>query len=75
MAQRLTRYGELYAILVIYKDPHLLTNDQLGEFLGVSGEQARKFNAGENKPQLATLKHIADRFKVSVESLVGLKDE
>lgn len=51
---------------------NLLTNDQLGEFLGVSGEQARKFKTGENKPQLATLKSIADRFKVSVEFLVGL---
>lgn len=54
---------------------NLLTNDQLGTFLGVSGEQARKFKAGENKPQLATLKAIADRFKVSVEFLIGLKDE
>ncbi len=53
----------------------LLTNDQLGEFLGVSGEQARKFKAGENKPQLTTLKNIADRFEVSVEFLVGLSDE
>lgn len=54
---------------------NLLTNDQLGTFLGVSGEQARKFKAGENKPQLITLKSIADRFKVSVEFLIGLKDE
>lgn len=54
---------------------NLLTNDQLGAFLGVSGEQARKFKAGENKPQLATLKRIADRFNVSVEFLVGLSDE
>lgn len=54
---------------------NLLTNDQLGTFLGVSGEQARKFKAGENKPQLATLKTIADQFKVSVEFLIGLKDE
>lgn len=54
---------------------NLLTNDQLGDFLGVSGEQARKFKAGENKPQLATLKNIADHFKVSVEFLVGLSDE
>jgi hypothetical protein len=53
----------------------LVTNDQLGEFLGVSGEQARKFKAGENKPQLATLKNIADRFKVSVEYLIGLSEE
>jgi transcriptional regulator with XRE-family HTH domain len=53
----------------------LVTNDQLGEFLGVSGEQARKLKAGENKPQLATLKNIADRFKVSVEYLIGLSDE
>ncbi len=54
---------------------NLLTNDDLGAFLGVSGEQARKFKAGENKPQLATLKNIADRFKVSVEFLIGLRDE
>lgn len=53
----------------------LLTNDQLGEFLGVSGEQARKFRSGENKPQLATLKSIADRFKVSVEYLTGISDQ
>lgn len=65
-AQRITRLAS---------ERNLLTNDQLGEFLGVSGEQARKFKAGENKPQLATLKSIADRFKVSVEFLVGLSDE
>ncbi|MBX9768034.1 MAG: helix-turn-helix domain-containing protein [Bdellovibrionales bacterium] len=53
----------------------LLTNDQLGKFLGVSGEQARKFKAGENKPQLVTLKEIADRFKVSVEFLIGLSEQ
>ena len=53
---------------------NLLTNEALGNFLGVSGEQARKFKAGENKPQLATLKAIAGKFKVSVEFLLGIKD-
>jgi hypothetical protein len=54
---------------------NLLTNDSLGDFLEVSGEQARKFKAGENKPQLTTLKKVADRFSVSVEYLVGLSDQ
>lgn len=54
---------------------NLLTNEQLGKFLGdISPEQARKFKNGDNKPQLATLKNIADRFKVSVEFLIGIKD-
>ena len=44
---------------------NLLTNDQLGNFLGVSGE---------HKPQLANLKFIADQFKVTVEFLIGLRD-
>ncbi len=64
-AQRITKLAT---------ERNLLTNDQLGEFLGVSGEQARKFKAGENKPQLATLKSIADSFKVSVEYLIGISD-
>ncbi len=52
---------------------NLLTNEQLGQFLGeISAEQARKFKAGDNKPQLATLKKIADKFNVSVEFLIGL---
>ncbi len=63
--QRITRLAS---------ERNLLTNDQLGEFLGVSGEQARKFKAGENKPQLTTLKSIADKFKVSVEFLIGLSE-
>lgn len=50
---------------------NLLTNKELGDFLGVSEEQARKYKNGENKPQLATLKDIADRFKVTVEFLLG----
>lgn len=54
---------------------NLLTNEQLGAFLGVSSEQARKFKSGENKPQLATLKMIADKFKVTVEFLVGLESK
>lgn len=62
-------------ITKLASERNLLTNDQLGEFLGVSGEQARKFKAGENKPQLATLKSIADRFKVSVEYLIGISDQ
>jgi len=66
-------FGQRITSLAI--EHKLLTNEQLGEFLSVSGEQARKFKAGENKPQLATLKNIADRFKVSVEFLIGLKDE
>lgn len=61
-------------IMMLASERNLLTNDQLGEFLDVSGEQARKFKAGENKPQLATLKNIADKFKVSVEFLIGLSD-
>lgn len=63
--QRMTRLAAEYG---------LLTNDQLGAFLEVSGEQARKFKSGENKPQLATLKNIADKFKVSVEFLIGLSE-
>lgn len=66
-------FGERLTRLAL--DRKLLTNDQLGKFLGVSGEQARKFKAGGSKPQLATLKSIADRFKVSVEFLIGLNDE
>jgi hypothetical protein len=41
----------------------------------LKGEQARKFKAGENKPQLVTLKTIADPFNVSFEFLIGLKDK
>jgi hypothetical protein len=59
-------------ITKLASEHNLLTNDDLGKFLGVSGEQARKFKAGENKPQLATLKHIADCFSVAVEFLIGL---
>lgn len=62
-------------ITILAAERGLLTNDQLGDFLGVSGEQARKFKAGENKPQLATLKNIADRFKVPVGFLIGLSEE
>lgn len=50
----------------------LLTNEQLGEFLGVSTEQARKYRSGENKPQMATLHEISKRFKVSPGHLIGL---
>lgn len=64
-AQRITRLAA---------ERNLLTNDQLGAFLEVSGEQARKFKSGENKPQLATLKSIADKFKVSVEFLIGISE-
>lgn len=52
----------------------LLRNEDLGKFLGVSDEQARKFKAGEHRPQLSTLKKIADKFGVSVEYLIGLSD-
>ena len=64
-AQRLTKLAA---------DRNLLKNDDLGAFLEVSGEQARKFKAGENKPQLTTLKKIADKFGVSVEYLIGLNE-
>lgn len=65
-------FGERITALAIKHN--LLTNEDLGDFLGVSGEQARKFKAGENKPQLSTLRLVADKFKVSPEYLMGLKD-
>lgn len=63
-------FSERITQLAIEHD--LLTNDQLGAFLGVSAEQARKYRSGENKPQLATLKQISDKFKVSIEFLSGI---
>ena len=66
-------FGERITMLALQH--RLLTNEALGEFLEVSGEQARKFKAGDNKPQLTTLQSIAERFKVSVGYLVGLTDE
>lgn len=50
-------------------------NAKLGEFLGVSEEQARKFRSGEHKPHLATLKMLAEKFKVRLEYLSGHSDE
>lgn len=65
-------FAERITQLAIGRD--LLTNEQLGAFLNVSAEQARKYKSGENKPQLTTLKQISDRFGVAVEFLVGLSD-
>jgi hypothetical protein len=53
----------------------LLTNEQLGAFLNVSTEQARKYKTGEFKPQLGTLKQISEKFKVSIEFLAGLSSQ
>ncbi len=53
---------------------NLLRNEDLGVFLEVSTEQARKFRTGDNKPQLATLKKIADKFKVTIGYLIGLEE-
>jgi len=50
----------------------LLTNEALGEYLGVSSEQARKYKSGENRPHLTTLKNLSEKFDVSVEFLMGL---
>ncbi|MBC7531009.1 MAG: hypothetical protein H7318_05475 [Oligoflexus sp.] len=50
------------------------TNAKLGDFLAVSEEQARKWRSGENKPQLATLRLIAEKFSVRIEYLTGLID-
>lgn len=61
-------------IMQLAAERNLLTNKSLGEFLGVSDEQARKFKAGENKPQLATLQDIANRFNVTIEFLIGLTE-
>ena len=47
------------------------TNEKLGNFLGVSTEQARKYRSGENKPQLAPLRDVSKKFGVSVENLAG----
>ena len=71
-----TRQKQVFAqrITKLAADRNLLKNDDLGAFLEVSGEQARKFKAGENKPQLTTLKKIADKFGVSVEYLIGLSE-
>lgn len=66
-------FGARLTALAVEKG--LDTNKKLGDFLGVSDEQARKFRSGENKPQLATLKQISEKFKVSVEFLIGLVDD
>lgn len=62
-------------ITLLAAEKRLETNEALGKFLGVSAEQARRFKAGENKPQLGTLNDIASKFNVSIEYLSGLKDD
>jgi DNA-binding transcriptional regulator YiaG len=61
-------------VTVLAAQHGLDTNAKLGEFLTVSEEQARKWRSGENKPQLATLRLIAERFSVRIEYLTGLID-
>ena len=51
------------------------SNAKIGAFLSVSEEQARKFRSGEHKPQLATIRAIAEKFGVSPEYLSGIADD
>lgn len=65
-------FGQRVTALAVQRG--LDTNAKLGEFLAVSEEQARKWRSGENKPQLATLRLIAEKFAVRIEYLTGLSD-
>jgi hypothetical protein len=65
-------FGQRVTALAVQRG--LDTNAKLGEFLAVSEEQARKWRSGENKPQLATLRLIAEKFAVRIEFLTGLSD-
>lgn len=48
----------------------LKTNKEIGEFLGKNQEQVRVMLAAEHKPQRKTLLLVAEKFGVSVESLI-----
>ena len=48
----------------------LKTNKEIGDFLGKNQEQIRVTLAAEHKPQRKTLLLVAEKFGVSVESLI-----
>lgn len=65
-------FAERFLMLSVERG--LTTNEELGKFLEITEEQARRLKAGDQKPQVATLKKIADKFSVRFEYLMGLDD-
>jgi len=49
----------------------LKTNKEIGDFLGKNQEQVRVMLAAEHKPQRKTLLLVAEKFEVSVESMIA----
>ena len=48
-----------------------LTQQELGELLGVSASAVGMYEQGRREPDLATLVKLADIFGVSVDHLIG----
>ena len=65
-------FAERFLILSVERG--LTTNEELGKFLEIGEEQARRLKAGDQKPQVATLINIAKKFNVRFEYLIGLDD-
>ncbi len=46
-----------------------LTQNQVGEHLGVSRQAVQQFEKGESSPKLSTIKRILDLYKVKFEQI------
>lgn len=47
----------------------LKTHNEIGKYLGVSGERARVLLSGQNKPQRKTILKIAEKFQIDPEEI------
>ena len=60
--------------LVLLRNEHNVTQEELGEVLGVSKGSVSKYEKGTAKPSYKNLWEIADYFHVSVDYLIGKSD-
>ena len=65
-------FAERFLMLSVERG--LTTNEELGRFLEITEEQARRLKAGDQKPQVSTLKKISDKFEVRFEYLMGIDE-
>ena len=60
--------------LMLLRHEHNVTQEELGEVLGVSKGSVSKYEKGTAKPTYKNLWELADYFNVSVDYLIGKSD-
>lgn len=57
--------------LKYHRENYGCTQKQMAELIGITPRSYQRYESGEREPNIETLVHIADIFKISLDDLIG----